>query len=768
MTLIGLVFCALSLPIVLFLVKQTQVFRSNASGELIQIGDGPCIQMVNGKKAAICETIPLKLTHPFGALPSIAPSSTPSASPTSSASLTPSPSASASAVASSASCPTSAANGTELLAAIGCLKNAPGTNRKLTLPAGTIEVDKKISVPANLTLSGAGINATIIKMSATFRKKITSDGEGDDALMANDSSAGQQNIVLRDFSLQGDGQRSGNSCCYGLKLQNISDSFVINVDSSNWGIDGIYMGQRPNKPGANRVRLTGCSVNNNGRNGIALGDGSNNVIDHCQLSGNSTNELVSAIDLEPDNGNTVSANHIFGNSISGNHNNGIQILQNPNDPGGIVSGNFVCDNSFGGNAGTDFDDRGSGTSTGGCTAGNLNPPIAMKPSGSLLDWLSWLPHFIVSATGSASPSASVTSSLPSAPSGLPDDDDDSNPPPPGFAYRLAETQAQLTTAQWVSYTGSPIITNFTISKEPGPKQIWVEFRNSAGQSITDHLSAFDLLAPAPTVSGITCSLDLTSKNLKITINGSNLGSQNGTLTANASSLDIVSWSDTSVVGISKTAADSAQKYSVTIKRPDTLQSLPQTCQVNTSAVSLGARVFCRAEGQFDVSNVKISFAPLDAPTQKIEETAVIDKDGIAQGLKTKLQSGQQYLVSIDAPYSLRRNAVITVQDGTTVINAPDGKPFILPIGDIAPATPDGEINGLDRAELVKQWRILDSSASGTLTADFNRDKKVNSVDWACMKYDFNTKDDDPASTGSTYNRGVNFNTGQNSVIFTSQ
>jgi hypothetical protein len=169
-----------------------------------------------------------------------------------------------------------------------------------------------------------------------------------------------------------------------------------------------------------------------------------------------------------------------------------------------------------------------------------------------------------------------------------------------------------------------------------------------------------------------------------------------------------------------------------------------------------------------VSNVKISFAPAETPEEKVEETAVIDKDGIVQGLTTKLQAGQQYLVSIDAPNSLRRNAVITVQDGTTVINAPDGKPFILPIGDIAPSTLDGEINALDRAELVKQWRTLDSSASGTLTGDFNRDKKVNSIDWACMKYDFNTKDDDPTSTGSTYSRGTNFSAGQNSIIFTGQ
>jgi hypothetical protein len=177
-------------------------------------------------------------------------------------------------------------------------------------------------------------------------------------------------------------------------------------------------------------------------------------------------------------------------------------------------------------------------------------------------------------------------------------------------------------------------------------------------------------------------------------------------------------------------------------------------------------VFCRAPGQFDVADVKITIAPLDTPDKKVEETVTIDKDGVIQGIKTKLQTGQQYIITAKAPKTLRRNTTITAQEGTTVINTSDGKPFILPVGDIAPSTPDGQINGLDRAELVKQWRVLSSSASGVLTADFNRDSKVNSIDWACMKYDFNSKDDQPGNTsGSTYNNGINFSTGQGSAIF---
>jgi hypothetical protein len=75
-SLLVLLFIALSLPLGLFLLKQQQTYRSNAAGELIQLVEGPCVQTINNKKTALCNTISLKLFNPFA---------------TSSASLTPSP-----------------------------------------------------------------------------------------------------------------------------------------------------------------------------------------------------------------------------------------------------------------------------------------------------------------------------------------------------------------------------------------------------------------------------------------------------------------------------------------------------------------------------------------------------------------------------------------------------------------------------------------------------------------------------------------------------
>ena len=125
----------------------------------------------------------------------------------------------------------------------------------------------------------------------------------------------------------------------------------------------------------------------------------------------------------------------------------------------------------------------------------------------------------------------------------------------------------------------------------------------------------------------------------------------------------------------------------------------------------------------------------------LEETVKIDKDGVITGLKTILQTGKNYALSIKAPNSLRRNATFVAEEGTTIVTRPNDQDFILPIGDIAPTqSPDGKINTVDKAELTRQWRIFGENIKAQ-TGDFNRDTKVNSFDWACMRYDFNAEDD---------------------------
>lgn len=327
-----------------------------------------------------------------------------------------------------------------------------------------------------------------------------------------------------------------------------------------------------------------------------------------------------------------------------------------------------------------------------------------------------------------------------------------------ICYRMAETQSDLGVSECVPYTNEPTLINYQLMNEtPGQKQIWVRFEGVTNgvPKIQDEHITIELLEKDPVVSSVDCTLDLSSKNLKVTLKGERFGPEKGSVTANKTLLDILGWSPTEVSGILRNPnvpVEAGQKFTVILTRKDGKILPEQICRVDTGLISLGARVFCREAGKFDVENVKINL--LGEDKSKAEETVTIDKDGTIGNLKTRLQAGKRYTLSIKAPYSLRRNATFTAATGTSVVAAPDGGPFILPVGDIAPQIKqDGKINSLDRALLSTQWRVLGTSKTAQ-TGDFNRDTKVNSVDWACMRYDFDASDDPipdsvaPASTST--------------------
>lgn len=308
-----------------------------------------------------------------------------------------------------------------------------------------------------------------------------------------------------------------------------------------------------------------------------------------------------------------------------------------------------------------------------------------------------------------------------------------------------------------SVTTAPIGTQFINTTytlkdaKPGSKQIWVEYRHPNGTTKVDTVN-FDLVDKTPQILGLACNLEVSKQSLKITVTGDNFGNDAGTATTvdPNNKLDILSWNNKEVVTSLKSPnipVNQGQKFKVKVARADGFESGTAVCAVDKSLISLGAKIFCREPGKFDASNVEVTIIGNkgDNPKEgisKAEEKVTISKDGEIDNLKTQLQVGKNYAISIKAPNSLRRTAVFTAMEGTTEILRPDGTPFILPIGDIAPViSADGQINTLDRAELIRQWRVLGDTATSKLTGDFNRDNKVNSIDWACMQYDFGSSDE---------------------------
>lgn len=305
-------------------------------------------------------------------------------------------------------------------------------------------------------------------------------------------------------------------------------------------------------------------------------------------------------------------------------------------------------------------------------------------------------------------------------------------------YKLAESEAGLANASPVPYSAHPTITNFTFSNNnPGVKQIWVEFIGADGSSRKEHISV-ELVEPDPKVSSLDCSMDISKQNLKLTLNGVSLGNSQGKLLVDGKDAEITSWGNTEVVANINPGGNLEGKlFKVKLTKSDNKELPEVSCMVDTTLISLGARLFCREAGKFDVNGVKITL--VDENGNKVNEDVTIDANGIIKNLKTKLQVGKPYVISIKAPFSIRSNAEFIAASGTNVVTPQSGSVFILPVGDIAPVIlPDGKINTLDRSEIVRQWSVL-GTGSGK-TGDFNRDTKVNSIDWACMRYDFNKED----------------------------
>lgn len=317
-------------------------------------------------------------------------------------------------------------------------------------------------------------------------------------------------------------------------------------------------------------------------------------------------------------------------------------------------------------------------------------------------------------------------------------------------YRIADMETELEFAEWRRYSEEPLVTNFNISEEnPGSKQIWVEFKTATGRTKKENIS-LTWLQPDPEPGSLSCSFDIARENVKVTVSGGRMGSSAGKIQADGKNLEILEWKDDLITALIKNPdikPNEGKKFKIKVITKDGITILDGApCEIDTSLIYLGARLFCREPGKFDQNDVKINL--LDQDNKKIEETVTIDKDGVVRGLKTKLESGKKYVLSIKAPKSVRRNAVFTASGGTTIVTNPKNDTdslrkddFILPIGDIAPpVNADGKINTLDRAVLTGQWRIFGTDIK-TLTGDFNRDTKVNSFDWACMRYDFNAEDE---------------------------
>ena len=322
------------------------------------------------------------------------------------------------------------------------------------------------------------------------------------------------------------------------------------------------------------------------------------------------------------------------------------------------------------------------------------------------------------------------------------------PPNSDFTYKIAETEEGLASAPEKPFDGNEKSFNATYilaDQSPGLKSFWVEFKKTkTGETKRDFIQNVRLLAKDPKISGVNCSLALGTKQLVVDVRGSNFGTDSdiASIKVNGNALKKTAWENGYIKGVwenpTTPVADGSQ-YTVNVTLGDG-RGLPQVkCGINLSIVSLGSKLFCRGDGNYEIKGAVAVL--VDEEGNKIQETIDVGRDGSITGIKTKLSNGKNYVISIKAPKIARTNVTFTAQTGTTVVVAEDGSPIVLPLGDIAPR-PDGDgvINTLDRSLLIGQWRTS-VDATTLLSGDLNVDRRVNAFDWACMRNVFNRSEE---------------------------
>jgi hypothetical protein len=307
------------------------------------------------------------------------------------------------------------------------------------------------------------------------------------------------------------------------------------------------------------------------------------------------------------------------------------------------------------------------------------------------------------------------------------------------SYKIAETPEGLDAASPRPYTKEPIIVDWKFSDTtPGQKFIWVEYTSSDGKTERHNLP-INFVGDDAFLTSVICTPDLGRNGLTVELTGGNFGIEEGSVTLNeGEKLKIRNWTNNSITAHLDSLPSTFNpsegiQNDITLERKDG-QRITAQCN-GTSQLSLGADVFCRSKSLVATPNVQAVISENKVGGKQVRRIVSVDVEGVVNGLTDVLRSGQEYQIALKPPRGIRKITSFVATDGTTIL--PE---FFLPMGDIAPLPrSDGKINTLDHDQMVREWSAA-TETEKERSADLFVDSKVNSVDWACMRYDFNEQD----------------------------
>lgn len=267
------------------------------------------------------------------------------------------------------------------------------------------------------------------------------------------------------------------------------------------------------------------------------------------------------------------------------------------------------------------------------------------------------------------------------------------------------------------------------------KKILSDNSEKLSQPFTSPLIKYTL---PPSADSVDCHQAISGNGTIIDIKGANLG-QKGTKGAvrakgKKAAIDSANWKDNEIVAnLENERLDGENDVEITL---DDGTTLTKQCVVGVDTVVFDVKQQCRPAGKYDLGDVDVKIyanVPASQAVPLLTQKIKTDNRGHSEGFAPKLEKGKPYALLAKAVGTIARKATFDTTTGTANVTV------TLPAGDIAPVeAPDGVINTNDSRELFRRWRITASAGGGDCSvADLNGDGVCNSIDWSCMRRNFN-------------------------------
>lgn len=308
-------------------------------------------------------------------------------------------------------------------------------------------------------------------------------------------------------------------------------------------------------------------------------------------------------------------------------------------------------------------------------------------------------------------------------------------------FKIANSLVQLDKEQERSYTAHPLEIEWDLSQaggnsQEGEKNVYVKFFRSDGAETGLTAAKITYRTTGPSVSQVACKRDVVEQKGAapqtgwiLTLSGDNFGdsSQKGSVKLGTESLDIVQWSQSSLkLRYAKRQLPTA-KTNISVTKQDgksgSAELDPDKCsRLGKAALHIKSKLQRRLASD-QGGDYKVFVRDKDTKKDIHDKKVTFTKIGEVESKLENLTAGELHTVCLKGPQHLQRCKEYTPVADDNTIEFDE-----LLAGDIDGTNCEGDniINSVDLGIVSGGWSLTSDKDS---CADYNRDKRVNSLDW---------------------------------------